>query len=577
MRISKVYFLAALAAFASGCSTIQPMDIPEQLPSSPEKAIQSAELNVTWSKESVQSEGRASVVLLTPTAVPAKVRAKEVSLELSPDATIKDVVAILGRLGHAVVLADAEVGEKKFFMPRYQGTLGGLLSAISRATDVWFTWDNETIVVSGHEKIGVSIPQEKTFSEDLVKGLDALGVKEKSVHWQSGMAVMQVTPSQLRKVKTFLERYTANAAVVTLNVAVVNVSLNQTAKQGIDWERLQLSIGSGATPEQVAQRARNLNLSQTPTLPTLPSNTSGAPTGTPGTGDTGTGGSGTGTGSSGNNTTTPTASSMGSLTLTGSSLGGAIITDRFNFQALFNFLQSYGTAETKQNVLLKTVAGNKVEFKSVTQIPYVSEVGVTTTTSASNTSALGSSKTDKAEDGITVELTPVYDAAANSVTVDLKLAIKAVVAFNELSAGNQLGKLTQPTTAERSFTDTLRLRPGQTVVVGGLTYDSVSDNRGAPIFLTGSRLESQSLTVNRQSMFIVIRPTVLRLGQLVTREMDNELDLLPDLTTQKSSDSKETAKPEPAPQNEAAAPAVSSGKDKEVVEEVISNAGGSTE
>jgi type II secretory pathway component GspD/PulD (secretin) len=524
MKILQLSLVAIVSLIAAGCSTIQPMDIPENLPASPDKAVAAAELSEAWNKDAVQSEGRASVVLLTPTAVPANVRSQRISLELEPDATIKDVVAVMGRLGHSIVLADSEVGGKKFFMPRYNGSLGGLLSAISRATDVWFTWEDGTIMVSAAEKIGISIPQEKTFAEDLAKGLEALGVKEKSVHWQSGMAVLQVTPVQFRKVKTFLERYTSNAAVVTLNVAVINVSLNQNAKQGIDWERLQLSIGSGASPAQVAQRLSSLNPPTSTTLPNTTTSTNSTPTGSgAGAGDTSTSGT----------SQKSVSSSVGAVTLTGSSLGGAILTNRFNFQALFNFLQSYGTAETKQNVLLKTVAGNKVEFKSVTQIPYVSEVGVTTTTSTSSTSALGSSKTDKAEDGITVELTPVYDSAANSVTVDLKLAIKAVVAFNELSAGNQLGKLTQPTTAERSFTDTLRLRPGQTVVVGGLTYDSVSDNRGAPIFLTGSRLESQSLTVNRQSMFIVVKPSILRLGQLQVREVDGELDLLPEPASKK--------------------------------------------
>ena len=46
-------------------------------------------------------------------------------------------------------------------------------------------------------------------------------------------------------------------------------------------------------------------------------------------------------------------------------------------------------------------------------------------------------------------------------------------------------------------------------------YDSVSDNRGGPLFLQKSKLESTSLTVNRQTMFIVLRPTISRLGQIV--------------------------------------------------------------
>lgn len=213
--------------------------------------------------------------------------------------------------------------------------------------------------------------------------------------------------------------------------------------------------------------------------------------------------------------------------LAGGNLSAALFSRRFSFEGLFGFLETYGTAETKQNVMLKTVTGSKVEFKSLTQIPYVSEVSVTTAGSNNSSGNLGSSQTARADDGITVELTPAYDAAANSVTIDFKLSIKAVLGFNELSAGNQLGTLSQPTTAERSFTDKLRMRPGQTVVVGGLTYDSVSDNRSAPLHLQKSTFESQALKVDRQTTFIIIRPTVMRLGQVLATETGQSLDLLP--------------------------------------------------
>lgn len=518
--------ILALAAALGGCSTLTPMEMDPAKGTNPETAAKIAKTSEAWNEPAVLSEGRSAVVLLTPQSLPESIKNRRVSMELDPGATVQDMVAVLGKLGITVIISDAEAGKKDFYLPRFNGTVGGLLSAITRVTDVWFTWHDGTIVVSSQEKVGVSVPQEANFGTELGKGLDSLGVKDKAVHWQSGMAVINLSPSQFRKVKTFLERYTANAAVVTMQVAVVNVTLNQTAKQGIDWDKLQISALKGGTLSQLNNRISALN----------PSTGAGAGTGT----NTGTNtGSGATTGGTTSGGTTPGAvadalltgtGGMGAAGWAGGALTGAIFTDRFSFQGLFNFLQNYGTAETKQNVMLKTVAGNKVEFKSLTQIPYVSEIGVTTTaatTGTNNGTALGSSKTEKADDGITVEMTPTFDAAANSVTIDLKLSIKAVVAFNELSAGNQLGKLTQPTTAERSFTDTLRLRPGQTVVVGGLTYDSVSDNRGAPIFLAGTKFESQSLTVNRQSMFIVVRPTVMKLGQVMAQEAGESLEMMP--------------------------------------------------
>lgn len=541
VRFSPLALAASL--FLGGCSALQPMNYKPDAPYTPEAAAEAASTAASWNEPAVMTEGLASVVLLTPMALPADVASRPLSIKLEPGATVQDIVAILGKLGLPVILSDGDTGGKKLFLPHYKGTVGGLLSAVTRATDVWFTWHDGTIVVASKERIGLSLPQEARFAEQLSKGLEAMGVsgKEQGVSWHAGMAVLEISPSQFRHVRTFLERLTANAAVVNLQMAVVNVAMNQTANQGIDWEKLNLSVVRGGTLADLGQWRNavsnpNSGLPGTSQPVTGGNGTYNNGTGTWNNGTTGNTGTGnTGTGNTGNGTTGQQAdlgklgSGLNALSLAGGALQGAIFRQSFSFTGLFNYLQTYGNAETKQNVMLKTVAGQKVEFKSLTQIPYVSEIGATTTSGVGNNNVVGSSRTEKADDGITVEMTPLFDAAANTVTVELKLSIKAVVAFNELSAGNQLGKMTQPTTADRSFTDSVRLRPGHTAVLGGLTYDSVSDNRGAPIFLSGTRMESQSLKVQRQTMFIVLRPTVTKLGRVLLAETgaDEPLNFLP--------------------------------------------------
>lgn len=511
------FSILALALLLGGCSSVAPMKFNSSAPNRPESAAEATRFSEQWDQPPVFVEGKSSVVLMTPVSIPESLRSRKISLELEPGATVNDLVAVLGKLGITIMVSNQEAAKKEFYLPHFKGTVGLLLSTVTRSTDVWFTWHDGAVMVSTTEKIGITVPQEANFADQLGKGLDSMGIKEKSVDWQAGMAVMEVTPNQFRKVKAYLERYTANAAVVTLQLAVVNVTLTQNAKQGIDWEKLQMSaLGGSGNPADLAAWRKALEGSGTATT-TTPVSTPTPTTTTPTTPTTAT------------DVVAAAAALPAKVTafgLAGGALNAALFTKNFSFDGLFNFLQTYGTAETQQSVVLKTVAGNKVELKSLTQIPYVSEVGVTTT-SGSNSSSMGSSKTAKADDGITVEMTPTYDAAANSVTVDFKLSIKAVIAFNELSAGNQLGKLTQPTTAERSFTDTLRVRPGQTVVVGGLSYDSVNNSRGSPIFLQGTNLESQTLAVSRQSTFIVLRPTIMKLGQVMDAELGDTLDLLP--------------------------------------------------
>jgi hypothetical protein len=478
----------------AGCSTITPMEKPEEMPGTADKARDAVAVSDGWNTPGVVRDGKSSVVLVMPSAVPDSVRRRKVvGVSLEPGATIKDIVAILGNMGFPIILADNDAGTKQFYLPTFNGTLGQLLDAISRANDVWFAWHDGTIVIASTERIAVSVPQDGAFADVLSKGLTSLGVKENVVMWQAGMVSLDVTPSQFRKTRQYLARLTNNAAFVTLQLAVVNVTLNQNAKQGIDWEKLSIAGLTSGSPIDIQNWQKALN--------PAPAATATSATGTASTTPT-------------TDTAVDLVNRVTQLTLGGGSLQGLVFGNRFNFSGMFNYLQTYGNAETKQNVLLKTITGNKVELKSLTQIPYVKEIGVAASTSANNSTALGSTQTDKADDGITVEMTPSYDSAANTVTVSLKLAIKAVLAFNELSAGNQLGKLTQPTTAERSFNDLLTMRPGQTVVVGGLSYDSVSNSYGSPLFLQGTKAESQALKVDRQSMFIVMRSSVERIGQL---------------------------------------------------------------
>lgn len=541
MKLKFRLLAVAAALVMSGCSTITPKETPKDLPASADAAKKAAEVSEGWNSPAIVQDGKASIVLMTPYALPPSVKNRKVSVDLEPGATVQDVVASLGALGIPVLLADESAAGHPFFLPHFNGTVGSLLSAVSRATDVWFTWNDGTVVVSSTERIGVTVPQDATFSDSLSKGLDAIGIKEKAVTSDAGMVMMEVTPSQFRKARAYLARLTNNAAFITLQVAVINVTLNQNSKQGVDWSSLNVSALKGGSPLDVQAWQQAL----------------GSGSGS-GSGTTGTSGLGTTTGSTGSTSSTSTSSGTSSTSgststvgsaansvagavgsvannvaqfgVIGGALQGLVFGNRFNFQGMFDFLQTYGDTKTTQNVLLKTVSGTKVSFKSLTEIPYVSEIGVTTSTSSNNNTALGSSQTAKADDGIEVDMTPRYDAAANAVTIDMKLSIKAVLAFNQLSAGNQLGTLTQPTTADRSFTDLLRMRPGQTVVVGGLQYDSLENDRNSPLFLQDTKAEHQALTLSRQSMFIVVRSNIARIGEVLAEgkgesKDDDYLDL----------------------------------------------------
>jgi type II secretory pathway component GspD/PulD (secretin) len=571
-----------------GCTAIKERLVSKDAPNNP-KAAQ-ASFAQAWIDPPLTREGTPLLILATPTPPPEEILHRPIKLELDTGATIRDVVAALASLGYSLIITDREAANAEVLVPRYQGSLGGLLTSLQRASDVWVTWESGALVVSSRERIVMSLPQERRLASRVAEGLSdlglcinggaiAAGVSERALassassigqpastglsgyapttpsatptalgnagsggptanlnssntrspcgpssgaataalsgasrasqaglgsaaSWEAGMVTLVARPSEYRRALTFLERITQNAAVVNLQVAITSVTLNQNANRGIDWSQLQFALNGG-----------HANL-----LQELSPNSSST-------------GSGTGTGSNGNGATSPSTgsgnvSTGGATSLTWPNTGvgyllndgtfrGVISNAAFSMIGFIDFLDTYGQTKTLQSVMLRTVTGNEVELKSVTQIPYVSGVGVGTTTAAvgSTSSLLGSANTATANDGVILKMAPSFDAASDTVTIDMSLSIEAVLGFNQLSAGNQLGTLTQPTTAERTFNDVIRVRPGQTVVVGGITYDQVERDNNVPLFLP-DKTGHETLVVKRQSMFIVIRPTVTLLGAL---------------------------------------------------------------
>lgn len=542
--------IGAIAFVLVGCAPLKVRPMGENLPYSEETARTAA--GATWDDPAVTREGAPMLTLLTPTMPPESIVKRQIKLELQAGATVYDVVMVLANLGYSTIIADEHAANAKILAPRYHGTMGGFLSSLQRAADIWVVWENDALVFSSRERVAFTLPQERKLANRIASGLQDLnvcvnatggegGLTAVSVEstssrsgrggdafassdssagsssssapsncsesgdegriaingaaaWEAGMISLSVSPSEYRRVLSFLERITQNAAVVNLQVAMVSVSTNQDVSRGIDWSKLQVAAGG-----------KHSNLLST-LAPSEPLATDGP---TPSSGVRVPG-----------QLEGDTLPDLGrGVVMNAGTIRGVISNGAFSMIGFLDFLDTYGETKTLQSVMLRTVTGSEVELKSVTEIPYVSGVGVGSTgtinNGVNNGGLLGSANTDVANDGITLRMLPSYDAASHSVTIDMSLAIEAVLAFNELSAGNQLGTLTQPTTAKRTFNDVIRVRPGQTVVVGGISYDQVQRDSKVPLYLPDAS-GHKALKVKRESMFIVIRPTVTVLGALAT-------------------------------------------------------------
>lgn len=586
---SNYLVVAVFVLGLAGCSTLKVRHTPSNLPITAQAAR--AEMQPGWSDPAVIRDGIPLVVITSPMTPPRIIQQRQISIRLAHGASIRDIAAILSHLGYSVLITDKAAADARVIMPRYRGTLGGLMRALQLAGNVWFTWQDDAIVISSKATIAISLPQDQDLANRIAAGLTPYGFKEKAIpiSAEAGIISLRLRPSSYVAVRDYLSRITENAALVNMQVALVNVQLTQDASQGFNWSKLQLAIGGGSnsllntlnpttgSALQSNTLTNNATIGNTATTASASSTSSTNPDAnvTPN-------GSVLSSLSNGGTSTTVTLPNTGvGELISNGALRGVLSTDAFSMIGFINFLESYGTTKTVQSVMLRTVTGQQVELKSVTQIPYVTGVGIggyggygggyggygggyggyggyggegmggsqsmsptpnlsgfgdssnTTSGGTSPGSApsstgypggspygyspygglMGSAGTSVANNGITLKLLPAYDAAADTVTIELALSLQSVIGFNTLSAGNQIGNLTQPTTADQTFNDTLRMRPGQTMVVGGFTYNQIKRNNAVPLFLP-NKAGNSSLSVKREAMFIVVRPTVTILGAL---------------------------------------------------------------
>lgn len=373
---------------------------------------------------------------------------------------------------------------------RYEGTLGGLFRQIQRSMGVTIWW-NDGIYVSPVGRYSVMLPQNKDLMAQVVTELQAKGAFNVVASMQAG-TVSFVAPGALADevIRPYLQRLGRNASEVTMQVALVSVTMNEKSARGFDWSQFNFAFGDPGTTN---------------------TGTTGGGVTTPGTG----GDTGGGTGEGGSNLPPGSLFSFGNdaarFFVDQANIFG--VRRPLDITGAIKFLSTYGHTAVDQNVELRTLAGTAVNWRSGETIPYVTGVSATTgglgttgSVGGFGNNAVGSAQTDKLETGLSLSLAPTYESNGGLVTVSFKLELTELIEFVNLSAGNQLGSFTQPRTREQKLDDIVRIPVGETVVLGGLRRQLKSEQRTGPFsaFSIGSRDREDEV----QTIFVLLRPSV---------------------------------------------------------------------
>lgn len=444
MNIKPIIAALTLGAMVTGCAGIPAPDDRQALTYEKQKSIDG------WNEapDIRFSPRNRKIEVSESSEIPRSILNKKIHTHTSGQITTQDLVFILDQSGIQAAVGSQDVEGMSLYLPKFTGSVGSLLQMLSDTSNLAFRYVGQTIVIDDSKQYIVKIEQQKDLSEIISSAVQSLGATDVYASTEAGTVTYNASTRKQRAIEDYLERLSVNSSLINMQLAVITVRLSDERNSGFDWSSFTAKFG-----------ASNLVDNQDQGL-------------------------------------------LGNLTSAG--MGLTFAGDTINIASALNLLSTYGESKTVQNLTLQTLSGVPVSLKSGDEIPYISDIPTVvsdnTTTSGLNTKTI--------ETGFQVDLDALYDSDEQMVTVNMDLALRSLVGFRDLSAGAQLGTITQPQTQQQELNNIIKLKAGETALLGGLVIENYSDNRQNLSAIDRLPIGSQSTDSNRTAVFIMLRPTV---------------------------------------------------------------------
>lgn len=370
----------------------------------------------------------------------------------------------------------------------YAGKLSGFLKILSASSGYFFQYDPDAgaIVVKEREVFNLVIPnytamqKEKRadgknflIQEEIENSLRNLGARDISYDTFTSTLSFSADANGFKRIKGYVKSLRENAALVTMRVMLLEVSLTDGENTGVDWTKLIMGYKSQAqNPFGIAAMNQN-------------NSTTGSTTGS--------------------DVLKPLSPGIGTV-FNGNGAELFVEAKNFSLGMLLNFLQSYGHYSIAQNIRIESMSGTKGKFAVLTKTPYVNAVQFTALTQQATTATAGFTSAT-AKSGVEIEIVPYYNKAEGSLSMALKVDVTGVTQMVTLQAGQQLGTVTQPEETIKSLENFLRFSPDHIAVIGGLTYEKLNNtSSGMPgdSYITKTYGRSSQKT----ELVLVVKPTV---------------------------------------------------------------------
>lgn len=349
------------------------------------------------------------------------------------------------------------------------GLSGGLpevMENLSSAMGFFYTVNNGILTITPEEQFVIEMPP--SLHEDNLAGitntLQYLGARDVYLDRLNRSLTFRGNKKAVAGVSAYLQRVRTTRSLLLFDVHVYQVDLTDTTESGVQWNRFGYNQSAAGS---VTTGATGANL--------------------------GAGGTVGGT----TTTTTSVAKSAAFSRSGGFGVGAVLSGSGFNIDTLVNFLRTQGTVKNISQPRIALLTGSKGSLRVGQATTYVSKVGT-------NVSANLNQVTVETKDLQTgFELTLFGEEHDGTIYTRVQMVLSDLVKFNRFTA---LGTdLTLPQTADREVRTSIRARPGDIILLGGITVskDAIDVSNG----ITASTRNGDS---SRSELVIALRPKVVR-------------------------------------------------------------------
>jgi len=203
-----------------------------------------------------------------------------------------------------------------------------------------------------------------------------------------------------------------------------------------------------------------------------------------------------------------------SLASPGVSLG-ATLAGRVDATGVFKFLSTQGQVQTISNPQLTFISGSNAEFRVGGKQRYISQVGTASSVSSSTTTSTSNNtvSTDSLDTGLTVNINGAFESGV--ITAMLELSLQDVISLNQTTTESGV-TVDLPETSERKVTTSLRVRPGDNLVLAGLVTSRDTNNRDkVPLPFGASVTTSTQDDFKNTELVILVKPSIVKFADSV--------------------------------------------------------------